>query len=150
MRIQVTKEFTFDSAHHLTKYYGKCERVHGHTYRLKVTVSGEVQSNGMAVDFVILKRIIKKHILNKLDHHNLNDYFENPTAEVVAQWIWNELENIEDLLKEEIQDPNLDEEIKKYLQEPDSELLKANHENKIQLEKIQLWETPTSSVTIKR
>ena len=42
MRLKVTKKFTFDSAHHLTKYYGKCENPHGHTYTLLVAISGEV------------------------------------------------------------------------------------------------------------
>ncbi len=149
MRIKVTKEFTFDSAHHLTKYYGKCEHPHGHTYRLLVTLSGEVQDNGLVVDFIILKRIVKKHVLDLLDHKNLNDIIDNPSSERIALWIWDKLEDIESLLKEEIEDPNIDEEIKKYLSE-EGELDKSEIGKQIQLEEIKLFETATSHVTLNR
>lgn len=149
MQTTVTKEFTFDAAHYLTKYYGKCEHLHGHTYKLQVTLGGKVQANGLLIDFVILKRIVKKHILDFLDHKNLNDIFDNPTCEHIAHWIWSKLENIEALLAEELQDPNLDEEIKQYIQNPESSLDK-DQAHQVQLEKIQLWETTTSFVTIQR
>jgi 6-pyruvoyltetrahydropterin/6-carboxytetrahydropterin synthase len=149
MQTTVTKEFTFDAAHYLTKYYGKCEHLHGHTYKLQVTLGGKVQANGLLIDFVILKRIVKKHVLNFLDHKNLNDIFENPTCEHIAQWIWNKLQNIETLLAEELQDPNLDEDIKQYIQNPESRLDK-NQQHQVQLQKVQLWETATSFVTIQR
>lgn len=87
----VSKEFTFDAAHFLTKYHGKCENLHGHTYKLRVTVEGEVQEDGMVIDFLILKKIVKEKILDKFDHHSLNDFFENPSAEIVAKFIWDEL-----------------------------------------------------------
>lgn len=144
--LTVTKEFTFDAAHYLTQYYGKCENLHGHTYKLHVTLSGEMQQNGLLIDFVILKRIVKKHVLDFLDHKNLNDIFDNPTSEHIAKWIWNKLENIDELLKQELEDPNLDEEIKKYLSE-DGELDKSQS-TKVQLYEIKLWETATSFVTI--
>lgn len=89
--MQVSKEFTFDAAHFLTKYHGKCENLHGHTYRLRVTVEGEIQEDGMVVDFLEVKALVKEKILGKFDHRNLNDFFENPTAEFVAKYIWDEL-----------------------------------------------------------
>mgnify|MGYP001598046069 CR=1 FL=1 len=89
----VSKEFTFDAAHFLTKYHGKCENLHGHTYRLRVTVEGEIGEEGMVVDFLELKKIVKEKVLDKFDHHNLNDFFENPTAELVAKFIWDELKS---------------------------------------------------------
>jgi len=49
----VTKDFNFDAAHFLTKYHGKCEHLHGHTYKLRVTVEGRVQENGLVLDFGI-------------------------------------------------------------------------------------------------
>ncbi len=88
----VTKIFSFDAAHNLTDYYGKCEHLHGHTYTLEVTMKGDVQSNGLVIDFVLLKRIVKDKILEKLDHTYLNDLLENPSAERIASWIWDELE----------------------------------------------------------
>ena len=90
----VTKEFTFDAAHFLTNYHGKCEHLHGHTYKLRVTVEGEIQANGLVIDFVELKSIVKEKIIEKLDHSSLNDFFPNPTAEYVAKWIWKELETL--------------------------------------------------------
>jgi 6-pyruvoyltetrahydropterin/6-carboxytetrahydropterin synthase len=149
MQITVTKEFEFDAAHHLTKYYGKCERVHGHTYKLLVTVSGNLGKNDMILDFIILKRVVKKHVLNHLDHHDLNQLFENPTTELVAIWIWNKLENLEELLKEELNDPNLDTEIKQYLQTQEN-IDKSSENVKITLEEIKLYESKTSFVTIKK
>lgn len=87
----VSKEFTFDSAHFLTKYHGKCENLHGHTYRLRVTVSGPVNEEGMVVDFKELKALVKERVIDRYDHQNLNDFFENPTAELVAMQIWKDL-----------------------------------------------------------
>lgn len=147
MQITVTKEFEFDAAHHLTKYYGKCERVHGHTYKLLVTVSGELSSNDMLIDFIILKRVVKKHILDYLDHHDLNTIFSNPTTEIVAIWIWDKLKNIEQLLLQELEDPNLDDEIKSYLTSND-QIDKSTQNNKIRLTQIQLYESKTSFVTL--
>lgn len=152
MQISVTKEFEFDAAHHLTKYYGKCERVHGHTYKLLVTISGNLSSNDMLIDFIILKRVVKKHVLDYLDHQDLNTIFNNPTTENVAIWIWNKLENIENLLLQELNDPNLDNEIKKYLTQKDKtkQLDKSIEHSKLTLTKIQLYESKTSFVTLEK
>lgn len=96
----VTKEFTFDSAHYLPKYKGKCENMHGHTYKLHVTVKGDIQENGLVFDFVELKQLVKEKVLNKCDHVLLNDFLPNPSAELIAKWIW-------DQLKEEIHGASL-------------------------------------------
>jgi 6-pyruvoyltetrahydropterin/6-carboxytetrahydropterin synthase len=148
MEIKITKIFSFNAAHHLTKYYGQCENIHGHTYKLKVTLCGEVQENGLVIDFVIFKRIVQKHILNYLDHKNLNDIIDNPTSENIAIWIYEKLKNFESLLKEEIKDPNLDEDIKKYLASTSNEIDKSQSDNKIKIVKIKLYESPTSYVTL--
>lgn len=87
----VSKEFTFDAAHFLTKYHGKCENLHGHTYRLRVTVEGPVGEEGMVVDFKVLKSLVKEKVIDKYDHQSLNDFFENPSAELIAVQIWNDL-----------------------------------------------------------
>lgn len=97
MQMLITKEFTFDAAHFLTNYHGKCENLHGHTYKLHVTVEGDIKENGLVIDFIKLKDFVNKKIINKLDHSNLNDFFENPTAELVAKWIWGELNEIKDV-----------------------------------------------------
>ncbi|ANQ54174.1 6-pyruvoyl tetrahydropterin synthase [Thermosipho sp. 1063] len=87
----VTKEFTFDAAHNLVKYHGKCERLHGHTYKLIVTVAGEKDEEGMVIDFIELKNIVKENVLNILDHSYINDIIEQPSAENIAEWIWERL-----------------------------------------------------------
>jgi 6-pyruvoyltetrahydropterin/6-carboxytetrahydropterin synthase len=72
--IRVTKEFPFEMAHVLWNYDGPCKNVHGHSYRLFVTLSGvpadnqENPKNGMVIDFSDLKSIIKNEIVNIFDH----------------------------------------------------------------------------------
>jgi 6-pyruvoyltetrahydropterin/6-carboxytetrahydropterin synthase len=72
--IRVTREFTFETAHVLWNYDGPCRNVHGHSYRLFVTVSGvpvkdpENPKNGMVMDFTELKAIVMKEIVNIFDH----------------------------------------------------------------------------------
>lgn len=89
----VTKEFTFDSAHFLPKYHGKCEKLHGHTYKLHVTISAPVNpEDGLALDFGEIKKIVQDKVLEKLDHAHLNDIIEIPSAENIAIWIWKQIE----------------------------------------------------------
>src|SRR3990167_6664823 len=95
----ITRTFHFDSAHQLTDYHGKCERMHGHTYVLEITVEGPVLKNGMVVDFALFKNVVKKQVLDAVDHRNLNDIFKNPTAENIALFIWRKLDPIAPLLK---------------------------------------------------
>lgn len=87
----LSKDFTFDSAHFLTKYHGKCENLHGHTYKLRVTVEGPVGEDGMVMDFKDLKAVVKEKVIERYDHQNLNDFFENPSAELVVMKIWEDL-----------------------------------------------------------
>jgi len=115
--IQLTREFKFDSAHFLTKYHGRCEHLHGHTYRLWVTIEGEIQENGMLLDHGFLKKIVKEQVINKFDHRCLNDFFDNPTAEIIAKHIWETLENLPELLKAEADDPNMPDELKRLFKE---------------------------------
>ena len=93
MKMRICREFYFDAAHHLLGYKGKCERIHGHTYKLEIVVEGKVGTNGMVMDFNELKKVVQDTILNKLDHENLNDRFDNPTAENIAEWIFDRLEH---------------------------------------------------------
>lgn len=82
----VFKTFTFDAAHKLPNYEGKCKNLHGHTYKLEVSVMGDInKETGMVIDFVDLSKIVKENIIEKCDHAYLNDIFENPTAEIMAR-----------------------------------------------------------------
>ncbi|MDR1983709.1 MAG: 6-carboxytetrahydropterin synthase [Prevotellaceae bacterium] len=72
--IHVTKEFKFEMAHALTNYDGKCKYIHGHSYTLKITVTGQPNCDennpklGMVIDFGDLKKIINDNILERFDH----------------------------------------------------------------------------------
>ena len=66
--MEITKIFTFDMAHRLSFHEGKCWNLHGHTYKLEVTVNGDADENGMVIDFNDLKKIIKDKVVNVLDH----------------------------------------------------------------------------------
>lgn len=148
----VTKEFTFHSSHFLTKYYGKCERLHGHSYRLAVTVEGEIGANDLVLDFGILKRVVRRCVIDKLDHYHLNDLFENPSAERVCEWIWHQLVGISDLLREEVSDPNLSEEMRSFLK--DGERIDDGRVARetglgVRLYEVRLWETSGSSVAVR-
>ena len=86
------KEFEFDAAHNLVRYHGKCERLHGHTYKLVVKLEGRPDSEDMIFDFTKLKKLVKDEILEEFDHHYINDFIEQPTAENIAVYIWDRLE----------------------------------------------------------
>lgn len=86
------REFKFDAAHNLINYHGKCERLHGHTYKLAVTLKGVPDSEGMVFDFVDLKKAVNELVLSKLDHSYINDILPQPTAEYIALWIFNTLD----------------------------------------------------------
>ena len=72
--VRITKEFKFEMAHALHGYDGLCKNIHGHSYKLYVTVKGEIKNDsgsakdGMVLDFDILKSIVKPEIINKYDH----------------------------------------------------------------------------------
>ena len=89
--LYISREFTFDAAHKIVDYQGKCENLHGHTYKLIVTVQGELKRDGMVLDFSILKKIVEENIISVLDHKYLNELFEQPTTEIIAQWIFDKL-----------------------------------------------------------
>ena len=105
----VTRREHFSAAHRLynpswsdeqnDRVFGKCNNPagHGHNYYVEVTVAGEVDpQTGYVVDLKELKRVIHAHVIDKLDHKNLNtdvDFLRgvNPTAENIAIGIWNQL-----------------------------------------------------------
>ncbi|PKG42445.1 6-pyruvoyl trahydropterin synthase family protein [Psychroflexus sp. MES1-P1E] len=73
-KIRITKQFTFETAHALYGYDGKCRNIHGHSYKLDVTVIGEPITDmdnvkcGMVIDFGDLKYIVKSQVVDKMDH----------------------------------------------------------------------------------
>jgi 6-pyruvoyltetrahydropterin/6-carboxytetrahydropterin synthase len=94
MKISVSKRFTFEAAHYLPNHPGKCASPHGHSYKLEVEVSGGIDSKtGMVIDFGILDEIVQTMVIKKYDHSNMNDFFENPTAENMVHIIFLEINN---------------------------------------------------------
>jgi 6-pyruvoyltetrahydropterin/6-carboxytetrahydropterin synthase len=93
---EVSVEETFSSGHALRGYKGKCENVHGHNYRVRITLSGpQLDSIGLLVDFTELKRVLRG-IIGVLDHQFLNDLdpFKavNPSAENLAKYFYDEMD----------------------------------------------------------
>ena len=94
---QVSVDETFSAGHALRGYQGKCENVHGHNYKVRVTLEGpELDSIGLLYDFIHLKRAIRD-VTNGVDHKFLNDQapFDviNPSAENLAKYFYDESNN---------------------------------------------------------
>ena len=92
---QVSVEETFSAGHALRGYRGKCENVHGHNYRVRVSVEGpQLDSIGLLLDFTELKRVIRE-IIGGLDHQFINDLEPfrtvNPSAENLAKYFYDEV-----------------------------------------------------------
>jgi len=98
----IKKEFKFDSAHKLPNYPGKCKNLHGHTWKLIISLEGEVNEKGMIIDFKDLKQQVNEKVVDKLDHTYLNDIIENPTCENIILWIKEQLKDLEGLKKIEV------------------------------------------------
>lgn len=92
--MRIAKEFTFDAAHFLKDYHGKCENLHGHTYKMRVTIDGEIRPNGLVMDFAELKEIVNEKVVDVWDHSNINDTLEHASAENMCVWAWNELKPV--------------------------------------------------------
>jgi 6-pyruvoyltetrahydropterin/6-carboxytetrahydropterin synthase len=119
----VRVEAEFAAAHFLSRYNGKCERLHGHNYRVRLWAKGgALTEGGMLVDFAVLKDALRG-VCKTLDHTNLNDnplFAGDPSAERIARHIF--------------------EEVCKILPPPDAELLSA----------LDVFETPTSMARYER
>jgi 6-pyruvoyltetrahydropterin/6-carboxytetrahydropterin synthase len=92
---EVSVEETFAAGHALRNYRGKCENVHGHNYRVQVTIAGpQLDAIGLLVDFVAVKKLIQS-VVDRLDHQFLNDLapFDalNPSAENIAKYFFEEI-----------------------------------------------------------
>ncbi|HUF27213.1 MAG TPA: 6-carboxytetrahydropterin synthase QueD [Gemmatimonadaceae bacterium] len=90
--MEIFKEFTIEAAHRLPNVppEHKCARLHGHSFRIRVHVSGPVDPTlGWVMDFADIKAACRR-VHDRLDHRYLNDVegLENPTSEVLARWIW--------------------------------------------------------------
>lgn len=92
---ELTVETTFSAAHQLKGYKGKCERLHGHNWKVQVHVIAEkLNEIDIAIDFHELKRLANE-VVSALDHSILNEIFpfteKNPSSENIAKWVYDSL-----------------------------------------------------------
>jgi len=92
LRTKIGRHFDFESAHQLHgSTYGKCQTLHGHRYHLVIEVEGDVDKFGWVCDFAELEEIARKSVIEKFDHQNLNVYFDVPTVENIAKFVFETL-----------------------------------------------------------
>ncbi len=96
MRVELSRDYRFEAAHLLPRLPAdhKCRRLHGHSFLVEVTVAGEVDPHtGFLIDFDIVDRAMQP-LIDRLDHYYLNEVegLENPSSEVLAEWVWKRLQ----------------------------------------------------------
>jgi 6-pyruvoyltetrahydropterin/6-carboxytetrahydropterin synthase len=95
--MKIVQAFTFEAAHRLPNVppTHRCHRMHGHSYRVELTLEGPIDpTTGFVVDFFDVEAAFGS-VLKRLDHQTLNEIegLENPTAEIISIWIWDQLKS---------------------------------------------------------
>lgn len=86
MKIKLIRSFS--AAHRLPRYDGPCQALHGHTWKVVFVLEGPVGQGGMVCDFKVVKKLLDSFLP---DHQFLNDLVENPTAENLAQYLFDKI-----------------------------------------------------------
>ncbi|GLR99830.1 MULTISPECIES: 6-carboxytetrahydropterin synthase QueD [Bradyrhizobium] len=90
LRVRIAAEYSFEAAHRLpmVPVDHKCHRLHGHNYKVEVSIIGELDRRGFVIDYAELDAVVRP-IINSLDHRYLNEIpgLENPTSEILAEWL---------------------------------------------------------------
>jgi 6-pyruvoyltetrahydropterin/6-carboxytetrahydropterin synthase len=119
---EITVEDSFAAGHALRHYRGKCENVHGHNYKVQVTLAGAELDNGLLFDFKDVKAVLSE-LIDRLDHQYLNDLEPfrelNPSAENMA----------------------------KYLYDEASARLRQAGNGRVRVKQVKIWETDTTTAT---
>ena len=102
VNVRLVHEFKFEAAHKLPKVPigHKCQRLHGHSFKIELTVAGPVNPDtGWFIDFGVIYEVWQP-LWNQLDHNYLNDVpgLENPTSENLAKWVWDRMKPLLPLL----------------------------------------------------
>ena len=136
--IKITKQFSFEMAHALRNYDGLCRNIHGHSYKMDITLAGQPlhdessPKNGMVMDFGDLKRLVNEEIISLLDHALvLNAKTDNQLIEVLKQ-------NYEKIVTVEFQPTT--ENLLNFI----AEKIQARLPNDVKLNCVRLRETDTS------
>ncbi len=95
MRCKLVRDYRFEAAHQLPKVpeTHKCSRMHGHSYRVSVTIEGDIDPElGWLMDFAEIDERVDP-IIKQVDHYTLNDLpgLQNPTSEILARWLWRKI-----------------------------------------------------------
>ncbi|MGY6771696.1 6-carboxytetrahydropterin synthase QueD [Gallibacterium sp. ZY190522] len=134
--LKVAKEFSFDMAHLLDGHDGKCQNLHGHTYKLQVIVSGETENSGakkgMVIDFADLKKVVNDLIISPMDHAFIYD--QSSEREIKIAQLLQQLNSKTFALPMRSTAENLAQFIFQRLKENVG----------FHLHSVRLWETPTS------
>lgn len=147
--IEVTKEFTFDTAHSLTFHEGKCRNLHGHTYKLQLSVVGTVvqdsePDSGMIADFGIIKKIVEDNWLSKVDHGYI--FSNNAISDGgFSRELLQLLEKYEMLSYFMTFEPTCENLVREIFNQLNIPFKIAGME----ISEIKLWETPTSFATLR-
>ncbi len=120
---EITVEDTFAAGHYLRNYKGKCEKPHGHNYKVRVTMHGrELDHAGLLVDFKDLREVMRG-VIERLDHQMINELEPfttvNPSAENLAKY---------------------------FYQETNANLIKATN-GRVKVKDVTIWETDTTTAT---
>ncbi|MDY4280278.1 MAG: 6-carboxytetrahydropterin synthase QueD [[Pasteurella] mairii] len=131
---KVSKEFSFDMAHILDGHDGKCQNLHGHTYKLQVEVSGDLVPEGakksMVVDFTDVKTAVKEAILDPMDHAFIYDTTSERECKIAA-------------LLNELNSKTFGIPVRTTAEEM-ARFMFNRLKDKLPISAIRLWETPTS------
>jgi 6-pyruvoyltetrahydropterin/6-carboxytetrahydropterin synthase len=120
---EITVEDTFAAGHYLRDYKGKCEKPHGHNYKVRVTMHGQTLDRaGLLVDFKDLREVMR-HVIDRLDHQMINELEPfttvNPSAENLAKYFYDET---------------------------NTNLIKAT-QGRVKVKDVTIWETDTTTAT---
>lgn len=135
-----TKIFTFDAAHLLTGHEGLCKNLHGHTYKVEVTVCSEDQSyismDGMVLDFKVIKDRLNENLFDHLDHAFIYNSLGGEDEKAIAQLLMSLNMRVFDMANR----PTA-ENMAEYFKAMGNSCL---HDLRVQIAEVIVWETPTS------